>query len=101
MSGKEKARTFMFVCIGILALVMSFNFGASKAQGGSTGRFVSVTSYAVVYSNGSTTRVTEAITDNGDYYRKAEEQPWVFWANISQQAGDPTGPRPMEPQGQN
>jgi hypothetical protein len=57
----RKARAFLVVCLGILALAVAFHLGAQSAQGQGTGTIVGVTA---IGANG----IPFAITSNGDCY---------------------------------
>jgi hypothetical protein len=60
----HKARAFFFVCLGILALVLAYHFGASTATAQAPGNpIVAFTAYS-----GAASIVAAAVTANGDIY---------------------------------
>jgi hypothetical protein len=82
MSAKDRAKAFMFVCIGVAAVVIAVHLGTGtaigQAQGGSF----------VAYEYSSTQTMHYALTSEGDAYRRPDgAEPWQYWGNIIESAG--------------
>jgi hypothetical protein len=82
MSTKEKAKAFMYVCIGIAALTLGLQQIASPALGQQGGGFVSVST-----TGGTGGVYVFALTETGDCYMRTGASTWVFDANVIESAG--------------
>jgi hypothetical protein len=81
----NRARSFFYVCLGILTLALAYHFGATTATAQAPGN--SVVAVDNSYNGGH----SSAFTANGDVYRSqgaASEGPWVYAGNIF--GGGPT-----------
>ena len=74
----RQARAFFFVCLGILALVLAYHFGATTATAQAPGN-------PVVGVASDPNGFTVAVTSNGDVYRGANNNgggPYSLLGNI-------------------
>ena len=81
----EAAKTFMFVCIGLLALTAALQLVTTSATAQST----EPTTVAACSINQSNSR-TNVVMSNGDVYQchnTTEATNWQFKANIFEEAG--------------
>lgn len=77
MNAKDRAKVFMFVCIGILAISVAYSLGARSVQAQSGGDFQAVTN--TVWGT------TLAITLTGDCYEATApggSATWHYTGNI-------------------
>lgn len=83
----NRARSFFYVCAGLLLLALSWHLGARSAGAQATGNPV-----VGVSSIGNGQPVWLAVTANGDtYYSANTGQSWQFSSNVF--AGGPTPAR--------
>jgi len=72
----NRARSFFFVCLGILALVLAYHFGATAAGAQAPGN-------PVVAVGGYNTSDLIAVTANGDAYKTSDSgHGWSFMGNV-------------------
>ena len=74
----HKARSFFFVCAGLLCLAAAYHFGAQSATAQGSGTIAAMT-----VDWGATPRVYIAVTTNGDTWRsESEGAMWTFRGNV-------------------
>jgi hypothetical protein len=83
MSTKDKAKAFMFVSVGVLALTITFQLGVSSVQG-QTGN-----GQVIGMSLQDDYRYPGVILDNGDIYKRTQHDPgqWEFLCNFYAESG--------------
>jgi hypothetical protein len=73
----NRARSFFYVCLGILALAIAYHFGATTATAQAPGNpvvgFVTTSTSAGQW---------QVITANGDIYIAADGTPYHYWGNV-------------------
>jgi hypothetical protein len=71
------AKKFMYVCMGILALVVAYHLGAGSAQSQLQGQVVGIDTWG-----GSFPPVVYLVTSEGDvWYNYNETEPWEYLGN--------------------
>jgi hypothetical protein len=84
MIRKDTAKTFMFVCFGLVALAGAVQLVAPDAVAQSA----EPTTVAAAYTHGGVTYYHYAIMTNGDVYRsEGDGSYWTFKANVFTAAG--------------
>jgi hypothetical protein len=79
MNAKDRARVFMFVCIGMLALSIVYTLGARSVMAQASGNaFVCMTSDF----SSTGTNTLYAITSSGEVYKKVGLNGWVYWGPV-------------------
>lgn len=73
----QRAKSFLFISLGVLALAVAYHFGATSATAQGSGYFVSITNY------GTTNAGFVAMTSTGEVYITYDQAAtWTYRGSV-------------------